>query len=283
MLEQAAELGVEPDAWREFLMDQARQLLRARVAITMDCAAAAVGAIPRLISPLSLGWEECDLRSYLEYHRSGQITQDPAAISLFDQHQRVRLVSANRRQLATDRDWYACPSVSEARRSANIDDFVSSSVAIAPQVLHGFIFYRDWGDEPFTTKERRLLRYAHLCLLRRLRSSALHHRRVAAEFELSPRLAQTFQLLLGGDGIKAIADELGVSLHTVNGYVKTVYRKLKVRSRIELISLARRRFPKPILLPHDLVMAARPAVQSGQTFDRAGANGDDAGVELGQR
>src|SRR5215472_9791201 len=47
LLEQAAELGAEPDAWRQFLMDQARQLLRARVAITMDCAGAAVGAIPR--------------------------------------------------------------------------------------------------------------------------------------------------------------------------------------------------------------------------------------------
>jgi DNA-binding CsgD family transcriptional regulator len=282
MMEQAAELGVEPDGWRGLLMDQTRHLLRARVAITMDSAGVAPGAIPRLISPLSMGWEECDLRGYLEYHRSGQVTQDPAAVTLFELHERVRLVTANRRQLADDDEWYASPSVSEGRRSANIDDFVSSSAAIAPHVLQGFIFYRDWGDTPFTAKDRRLLRYTHLCLLRRLRDSAHDYRRVSVEYELSPRLAQTFQLLLGGDGVKNIADELGVSLHTVNGYVKTVYRKLKVRSRVELISAARRRQPKPFVLPHDFTLAVRGAGwrRPAMPVNSESEDGDDGQVEL---
>jgi DNA-binding CsgD family transcriptional regulator len=261
MIEQVGELGADPHIWRPHLMERTCLLLRARVAISMDCTNAAPDTIPRLIDPIDMGWEECDHRRLHQYFSSGEVSTDPSATSLFRAHERVRFLTVTRRALAGDREWYASPTVSEARHSANIDDFVCSSVALAPHVLQGSIYYRDWGDTPFSARDRRLLRYVHLCVLRRLRDSSLAHRLIAAEFDLSPRLHQTFQLLLGGDGVKTIADGLGVSLHTLNGYVKTVYRKLKVRSRLELIAIARKWHPRPFILPQALVAAMKAAQQ----------------------
>jgi DNA-binding NarL/FixJ family response regulator len=53
---------------------------------------------------------------------------------------------------------------------------------------------------------------------------------------LAPRLRQTLQRLLAGDGEKQIAARLGVSPHTVHVYVKSLYRHYGVCSRGELLA-----------------------------------------------
>ena len=53
---------------------------------------------------------------------------------------------------------------------------------------------------------------------------------------LSPRLRQTLQHLLDGDGEKQIARKLGLSPHTVHIYVKALYKHYDVCSRSELLS-----------------------------------------------
>jgi DNA-binding NarL/FixJ family response regulator len=58
---------------------------------------------------------------------------------------------------------------------------------------------------------------------------------------LGPRLRQTLELLLAGDGEKQIAGKLSLSRHTVHDYVKVVYRRFGVSSRAELLSLWVRR------------------------------------------
>jgi DNA-binding CsgD family transcriptional regulator len=53
---------------------------------------------------------------------------------------------------------------------------------------------------------------------------------------LTPRERDVLRLLLAGEGAKQIAWMLGLSTHTVAGYVKTLHRRLGVRSRGELLS-----------------------------------------------
>jgi DNA-binding CsgD family transcriptional regulator len=53
---------------------------------------------------------------------------------------------------------------------------------------------------------------------------------------LAPRVAQTLDRLLLGDSEKQVAQRLNVSQHTVHIYVKTLYRKLNVNSRGELLA-----------------------------------------------
>ena len=53
--------------------------------------------------------------------------------------------------------------------------------------------------------------------------------------ELTPRLHTVTNLLLQGYGRKQIAADLGLSLHTINDYVKEVYQRFGVHSQPELI------------------------------------------------
>jgi DNA-binding NarL/FixJ family response regulator len=53
---------------------------------------------------------------------------------------------------------------------------------------------------------------------------------------LSPRMQQTLQRLLVGDSEKQIANQLGLSRHTVHVYVKALYRGFGVSSRGELLA-----------------------------------------------
>ncbi len=56
------------------------------------------------------------------------------------------------------------------------------------------------------------------------------------ELNLSPREEEVLRLLAKGHRSKEIADELGVSVGTVNTHVRHIYEKLHVRSRAEAVA-----------------------------------------------
>jgi len=56
------------------------------------------------------------------------------------------------------------------------------------------------------------------------------------KLNLTDREQEMFTLLLTGASPKEIAYSLKISYHTVNFHVKNLYRKLGIRSRIELFS-----------------------------------------------
>ena len=58
---------------------------------------------------------------------------------------------------------------------------------------------------------------------------------------LSPRAEETLDGLLAGLSEKEIADQMGLSPHTVHQYVKELHRRYGVRSRGELMALWIRR------------------------------------------
>jgi DNA-binding CsgD family transcriptional regulator len=60
--------------------------------------------------------------------------------------------------------------------------------------------------------------------------------RPAVGADLSPRMRQTLERLLSGDGEKQVAARLKLSPHTVHVYVKALYRHFDVSSRGELLA-----------------------------------------------
>lgn len=54
--------------------------------------------------------------------------------------------------------------------------------------------------------------------------------------ELSPRLRETFELLLTGETERAISAKMSISVHTCHEYVKTLYARLGVSSRSKLFA-----------------------------------------------
>lgn len=69
---------------------------------------------------------------------------------------------------------------------------------------------------------------------------------VTLDSHLPPRVRQTLEHLLRGDGEKQIAVKLGLSRHTVHVYIKTLHKHYNVCSRSELLA----RF-----IPHLTLMA----------------------------
>jgi len=53
---------------------------------------------------------------------------------------------------------------------------------------------------------------------------------------LSARQLEILDLLAAGEPYKAIADKMGLSIHTVRGYIRRIYEKLHVQTRTEAVA-----------------------------------------------
>lgn len=94
------------------------------------------------------------------------------------------------------------------------------------------------GEPPLSPPiARRVLAYFASAQQRRL----MLLRQVEAEVTLSERETDALQLVAKGYTLPEIALQFGLSRHTVAGYIKQVYRKLKVSSRAEATLEAARR------------------------------------------
>ena len=58
--------------------------------------------------------------------------------------------------------------------------------------------------------------------------------------ELTRRESDVLAMLVIGLDARAISDQLGISLHTCRGYIKTLLRKLNAHSQLEAVATARR-------------------------------------------
>ena len=58
---------------------------------------------------------------------------------------------------------------------------------------------------------------------------------------LSERQREMLALLAAGEPYKAIADKMGLSIHTVRGYIRRIYEKLHVHTRTEAVAKYLRR------------------------------------------
>ena len=94
--------------------------------------------------------------------------------------------------------------------------------------------YRAPDQPPFSDRD---LRLAHIILseVPWLHEQGWPEDRGVTVPRLSLRLRQTLNLILQGQSRKQVADGLGISTHTVGGYVKELYRHFRVQSQAELM------------------------------------------------
>jgi DNA-binding CsgD family transcriptional regulator len=97
--------------------------------------------------------------------------------------------------------------------------------------------HREFGDEPFTKADHRLLRMMHKELARLWSRDVLRAAKDATS-DLPPRLQQTLDELLAGSSEKQIAAKLELSRHTIHNYVKALHQRFEVSSRGELLAKA---------------------------------------------
>jgi DNA-binding CsgD family transcriptional regulator len=102
-----------------------------------------------------------------------------------------------------------------------------------PEMASGACLYRNIGTEEFTPRETKI---AHILLTE---VHWLLRREFPQPQEIShlyPRQRAVFDLLCEGWDRKKIANHLGLSVQTVHGYVKEIFRHLEVHSQAELVS-----------------------------------------------
>jgi len=98
------------------------------------------------------------------------------------------------------------------------------------------VLHRQQGRPPFTLGEIRPI-HDLLSVLDRLHIADWIPSAPAPSDEgLPPRPREVFALLLGGHPRKEIADTLGLSLNTVHGYVRDIFRYFGVNSHAELVA-----------------------------------------------
>lgn len=118
--------------------------------------------------------------------------------------------------------------------AANIDAVIMSvrPVSNGRQTCIGI--FRSVGRPKFTHRESRI---AHIILseVPWLHEAGWPGEDTATVPKLSPRQRITLNLLLEGQSRKEIADHLGISINTVAGYAKDVYRHFHVQSHAELM------------------------------------------------
>ncbi len=97
------------------------------------------------------------------------------------------------------------------------------------------LFLRRPGLPPFSAREKMLARI--VCE----EISWLHEppralTATATEAQLSPRRRETLDLLLAGLSHQEVSERMGISPHTVHGYVKDLYRHFGQHSRAALVT-----------------------------------------------
>ena len=234
LVAEARDLGADPAAWRGHVARELGRRIGATVAMTLDMHDLLPGRIHRLIAPIDLGWESDHERTlFLDYLKSDLPKVDPSAMAWADRMSRRRYSAATRAEMIDDREWYDSPIVSEGRRSCRIDHPLITCTALGrPGRIQGFQFYRPWGARPFDLRDRNVVRLVHVELIRHMSERAAD-----GVDALPPYLRRTLHALLKGSPSKEVALELGLSVHTVDGYRKALYRHFKVGGLSQLIAL----------------------------------------------
>src|SRR5262249_28553152 len=115
-------------------------------------------------------------------------------------------------------------------------EFLIVHYPLAPGVVSGIGFHRRRDQPPFGDRERTIAHtvFQQLDWLHRHGTNTTASERA---LQLSPRARQVLVFLLGFDSVEEVAARMELSRHTVDTYVKGIYRRLEVSSRGELLAL----------------------------------------------
>jgi DNA-binding CsgD family transcriptional regulator len=135
----------------------------------------------------------------------------------------------------TDEEKFLRSAAHDAWKAANIGPTILSLRPLDERSSSVMGFYRHYGREEFSQRESRI---AHIILseVPWLHEQGWPEDRGVGVPKLSKRQRLALNLLILGRSRKQIAEGMGITLNTVQGYVKEIYRFFKVNSHTELMS-----------------------------------------------
>lgn len=189
---------------------------------------------PSFIGLLHSGFDENRFARYLEAmnHPAMEPVIRPSSVEL--QTKRTQITRALR-----PADFAVMmensPAAMEFWEKANIGPIMTSVRPMPGGGNSGIGIYRNIGRPPFDAREAKI---AHIILseVPWLHFNAFPDQASQDITELYPRHRTVLNLLGDGWSRKKIADHLGISLNTVHGYTKDIYKHFGVHSQAELLS-----------------------------------------------
>ncbi|MEO7110633.1 MAG: helix-turn-helix transcriptional regulator [Polyangiaceae bacterium] len=159
-----------------------------------------------------------------------------------------QVATVARADVMTTRDWHRSFKFNEIYGPSQIADSMVSLMRVnanANADANGrlFVFKRALNDGAFSERERELVTLL-LSECRWLHEVPEGSRSSRLE-ALSRREREVLKILLTGAPEKGVASLLGISRHTAHQYVKSIYRKLAVTSRAQL--MAERTLPRELV------------------------------------
>jgi prepilin-type N-terminal cleavage/methylation domain-containing protein len=242
LLGEVRQRGDQPLEWRLHMVRGLQGILNAKVSGACELPTPVDFAKRAPIGVVDIGYDSDKIRRhYFEYvYNNPDCAGDPVTPLFAPLLASLKSFTVLRQDLISDEEWYRSEHAQKRMRPCDMDSYVTSVYPVPHMGCCHFIsMSRPWGAEPFGVRERKLLHRFHHELGRLWsprRSSATPGMENA-----SPRLRQTYDRLLAGDGEKQIARRLQLSQHTVHHYVTAVYKHMKVSTRAELITAAQDR------------------------------------------
>jgi DNA-binding CsgD family transcriptional regulator len=235
------ELGDDPVPWRRHLIAGMARLVRGGVAMGGEFAGVRSGRAV-VIGAVDWGWEN-------GFDRVGW----ERGMAEFHEHTRTtRLITFTRYLARTATSYGACLARTDLiadrtwDRAWDFRNMVEPGGANhslycfrplpGPGDRHaGVIVARALGAVDFSAREKGVVREAMAAVVP-LVGGSLARFHEPSPSELSPRLRQVLRCLLEGDTDKQVVARLGLTRHTVNQYIKVIFRHFRVRSRAELLA-----------------------------------------------
>jgi len=243
LLDELKQLSHDTLAWRRHLLTELSLLVGAQVGM------AAEGPEWGLLSPAShlgsvdTGWESVSARrAWMNLCERTEPELDPSDKRITQLG--VSTYTLGRQELALDRSWYRSGVFNDHYRPARINHYVLSLLHVPGYgAMHYLFLFKEQAERPFDERERQIVHHLH--------GELGELWRAASGARLPRRLQQTLSLLQAGCGEKEVADQLQLSPQTVHDYCKALHKRLRVRSRAELLARARALPQAPRLLIQD--------------------------------
>jgi len=223
------ELGATTEEGRQHLIDELLKLIGAAIGGAVYDTGYAPGMKGGITGATLAGFDQEIMEVFSTHHTEGSdFNPYHRAVMKRTRGTSDGIFTATDEHLVAREEWTGSLWINEYVRPARVDHFLGSMRIVGKAAGMGFGLMRASGDSPFNEEDCEVLHLVNLGVGPFFDASAP---------KLAPRLQQTLDVLVTGATDKEIAQELGISPHTVRQYVKVLLRAFDVSNRAQLISV----------------------------------------------
>lgn len=230
--------SAQPALWKERLLGGLCRLVGGSAGLCALAGDVLPGRRWRYQQVTQLGWGQGAAPAALGDWLAGSAPPDPMEAMVGRRPLRSTL-TRTRAQVIEDEAWQASAHRQQVRRPLGVDECIYSLQPLSrPGWASVLSLHRPWGQHrPFTAHDALLVHLVHFELSGFFeRELAIAQKLATSNGQLTPRMRQTLDLLLGGASEKKAAAALGLSPNTLHVHVRSLYRHFHVNTRAELLS-----------------------------------------------